>query len=274
MNTNNLPNWIYIPERYRLVKYSKRWYELESSLFLHLEFGKFPDLGPGYRVERLGWGSGTYRIYKTSKIPIISISDFVPEFIYIPASNYWMDEFSKNSERRDPTKKKLINLAEYWICRMPVTIKQFSYFINDYGYRTTEEVYRDDSYIWSSPNGNVEEIDINPDAQVSYVSTQDIDTYCNWLGQITGKKYGLPSVAEWENAYNRHNSKGSFLRGEWDEWTADFEDVEIGYDPECTGEPIYYKTKRMYHVCGGTKSLSQRNFAFSASKTGFRLVVH
>jgi len=274
MNTNSLPKWIYIPDGYRLVKYSKRWYELESSLFLHLEFRKFPDLGPGYRVESLGWGSGSYRIFRTSKIPIASIPDFEPEFIYVPANNFWMDEFSLNSEKRDPTKKKCVKLSEYWICRMPVTIKQFSCFVNDYGYRTREELYRENSCLWSSPNGDVEEIDINPNTQVSYVSIQDIDTYCSWLGNITGKKYGLPTVAEWENAFFQFNNKGSFLQGEWDEWTADYEDVSLGYDPECTGEPIYYKIKRMYHVCGGIKSLSQRNFAFGAGKTSFRLVVH
>jgi hypothetical protein len=273
MSTNDIPDWIVVPKRYKLVNYSRRWYDLESLLFFHLEYGKFPDLGPGYRVESMGWGTGSYRIYKTSKLPINKFSDFEPELIHIPACEYWMDEFSENSQKRDPTRKKLIKLDEYWIGRIPVTIKQFSYFIDNYGYRTTEEIYRSDSYIWSSPNGNVEEIESNPKAQVTFVSIRDIDAYCNWLGKITGKKYGLPSVAEWENAYSQLSSAESFVLGEWDEWTADYEDVVIGYDPECTGEPIYYKNKRMYHLCGGIRSIYPRGVSFGVGKNGFRVVV-
>ena len=270
MGSANLPDWIRIPKGYELVNYSKRWYELMSSSFLRIYFGKFPDLGSGYKVEKLKWGKSDYRIYKISTTPIKSIPDYQPTFIRIPGRKFLMDEFNLTEERRDPTNKKSINLTNYWICKKPITIKQFSYFINYFGYKTKEEIYRKDSYIWSHPNGNVEEIELNPNTQVQYVGIEDINVYCDWLREITGNKYRLPHLAEWENAFNNNRY---FQQGEWAEWTSDFEDVSLGYDPECTGEPIYYKTKRMYRICGGTKSLTQRNVSFGPGRIGFRLIM-
>jgi formylglycine-generating enzyme required for sulfatase activity len=272
MNENNIPDWIVVPKRYKLVKYTNRWYEIESSLFFSIEYGNLPNLGSGFKVESKGWGTGSYRIYRTREIPFSASKHYEPELVYIPACEYWMDEISKGNAYRDPSNKKRRLLSEYWIGRKPVTIKQFSYFIDNYGYRTTEELYRSDSYIWSSPNGKQDEVDVNPNMQVLFIGLRDIEAYCKWLGSITGKKYRLPSIAEWENAYQQSGETGVFQQGEYPEWTLDYEVVSLGYDPECSGDPIYYRNKRMYYICGGTKSLYSRSAVFGAGSIGFRVI--
>lgn len=112
-------------------------------------------------------------------------------------------------EREIPQHK--VYLGEYYIGKYPVTNKEFAAFVEEAGYITTaktegsgvvftpefNEVRGAD---WQHPFGPDSNIDKKSNHQVVQVSWYDAVEYCRWLSQRTGKKYRLPTEAEWENA--------------------------------------------------------------------------
>jgi formylglycine-generating enzyme required for sulfatase activity len=111
-----------------------------------------------------------------------------PELILIPAGEFLMgsdpsmDKHALDDEKRQHT----VYLPDYYLARTPVTNAQYEVFVQDY------ENYRPEHWKDGKPPKGKE------DHPVVYVSWRDAVAYCNWLAQVTGKAYRLPSEAEWE----------------------------------------------------------------------------
>ncbi len=102
-------------------------------------------------------------------------------------------------------------LDDYYIGQTEVTVAQFRLFIDATNYKTDAEkkgysrIYK---YQWKSIDGVTWKDDVNgsPRLEVDYnhpvihVSWNDAIAYCEWLSQILGKKFRLPTEAEWEYA--------------------------------------------------------------------------
>jgi formylglycine-generating enzyme required for sulfatase activity len=113
---------------------------------------------------------------------------FEPEMILIPAGEFLMgsdpnvDEYA---EVREQPQHRLY-LPDYFIAKTPVTNVQYAAFA---GATNHERPMR-----WGGrkpPKGK-------GDHPVFKVSWRDAMAYCNWLSEVTGKAYRLPSEAEWE----------------------------------------------------------------------------
>jgi sulfatase modifying factor 1 len=115
---------------------------------------------------------------------------FEPELILIPAGKFRMGS--------DPEKDKLANddeqpqhrlyLPDYFIAKAPVTNAQYAAFVEATDHRSPGN--------WLGkqlPKGK-------EDHPVVSVTWNSAVAYCNWLAQVTGKPYRLPSEAEWEKA--------------------------------------------------------------------------
>lgn len=192
MSEPKYPSWIKIPKRYRVTKVGTDYYELTSSLPLALEIGRLPNLGPGLRAESQGWGTGAYWIHRISTEPLV---DFEPELVHIPAGKFWMRESDKESlEGISPAIQ--VYLDAYWIGRYPVTIAEFSCFVDHYGHITSDE-----KRLGSAPTPwrqqDRDELGRHP---VTMVSKADALAYCHWLSDITGRTYDLPTREKWEKA--------------------------------------------------------------------------
>jgi eukaryotic-like serine/threonine-protein kinase len=141
-----------------------------------------------------------------------------------------------------------------------VTIGQFRQFVEEEGYHVGD-------VRWTNPGS--EQTDNRP---VVFVSWQNAVDFCNWLSEKEGRKYRLPTEAEWEYScragrsgtrycfgdddaqlenygwYNKNSGKGTKKPNDWGlyhmhgnawEWCQDF------YDPD------YYKISPVKDPPGG-----------------------
>ena len=102
-----------------------------------------------------------------------------PEWINIPAGEFWMGEVSDVHR---------VNLPAYKIARVPITNTQYLLYVQATGASAPQH--------WTDgqPPRNL------ASHPVVNVSWQDAIAYCKWLSEVTGKHIQLPSEAEWEKA--------------------------------------------------------------------------
>ena len=124
-----------------------------------------------------------------------------PETVLIPAGPFWM-----GSPRDDPTThpneqpRFKRDIVEYQIGRYPITNAQYACFLSanpdhpvPYSDDKEDQPYNWDPETRTCPEGKA-------DHPVVLVSWQDAVAYCQWLCQITGQFYRLPTEEEWEKA--------------------------------------------------------------------------
>lgn len=112
-------------------------------------------------------------------------------------------------------------LDDFFMAKNPITVDQFTAFVEETNYRTQAELasgmsrekYDTDlppanaPITWRTPDFLQE-----PDHPVTCVSWKDCQNFINWLNKKTGLTYRLPSEAEWEYAA-RAGSSGYFFFG-------------------------------------------------------------
>lgn len=140
-----------------------------------------------------------------SYAPPPTINDGYGDLVLVPAGPFKMgDNFGDGESRERPV--HLVDLDAFYIAKFEITNGDWKKFRDDPGY--------DDPKFW--PNAFV-----TPKNQITYwtdprnhgggtpnsdaypllgVNWDSATAYCNWLTAKTGKKYRLPTEAEWEKA--------------------------------------------------------------------------
>jgi len=120
-------------------------------------------------------------------------------------------------------------VADFYLSKTEVVIRQFKAFIADTHYLTDAE-RSGGSYIWTDHGwekkrnvcwrcdgtGNTRE-STDSDYPVVHVSWNDAMAFCRWLSGKTGKIYRLPSEVEWEYAAGGGNCSRTTWAGTDDE---------------------------------------------------------
>ena len=111
--------------------------------------------------------------------------------ILIPAGAFLMGSDPRRDKDAldDEQPQHTLYLPDYYIAKTPVTNAQYAEFVREAGLVAPR-------YHWRKREPLPDELE-HP---VVYVSWHDSMAYCNWLADITGKRYRLPSEAEWEKA--------------------------------------------------------------------------
>ena len=131
--------------------------------------------------------------------------------VRIDDGDFYMGSKTSEKERgKDELRHRVSIKRDLYVANHEVTIAQFRQFVNETGHVTTAEkmgggalsidplsgeMERDVKYNWRSPG-----YAISDDLPVSQVSWRDVNSFAAWLGKKEGKKYRLPTEAEWEYA--------------------------------------------------------------------------
>lgn len=114
-------------------------------------------------------------------------ANFDPEVLHVPGG-----EFPMGDDRgpRDARPIHSVLIGDFEIAISEVSNRQYKQFVDATGHASPV------TPAWQRNNYN-EGLDDSP---VTGVSWEDADAFCKWLSQMTGKRYRLPTEAEWEKA--------------------------------------------------------------------------
>lgn len=111
---------------------------------------------------------------------------FEPEMVTIPAGAFWMGDVDAPEEWLQHE----VALPAFAIGKYPVTNSQYAIFAQ----RFPQHRPRGVNWFFTTPPAD------RFDHPVTGVSWHDAVAYCAWLAQQTGRRYRLPTEAEWEKA--------------------------------------------------------------------------
>jgi formylglycine-generating enzyme required for sulfatase activity len=111
---------------------------------------------------------------------------YEPEIVTIPAGVFLMGDVDAPAEWRQHT----VDLPAFAIGKYPVTNAQYVAFVRQH----KEHRPRQSGWFFTTPPT------ARLDHPVTGVSWHDAIAYCAWLSVQTGRRYRLPSEAEWEKA--------------------------------------------------------------------------
>jgi formylglycine-generating enzyme required for sulfatase activity len=131
---------------------------------------------------------------------------FESEMVLIPAGEFLMGSdpsVDKNAQDEEQPQHTLY-LPDYYLAKTPVTNAQYAAFVHARGHEQPKH--------WKGgkpPRGK-------EDHPVVYVTWGDAVAYCNWLAEVTGKPYRLPSEAEWEKGARGTDGRIYPWGNQWD----------------------------------------------------------
>jgi formylglycine-generating enzyme required for sulfatase activity len=119
-----------------------------------------------------------------------------------------------NNGPKDARPAHVVLVSDFEIALSEVTNRIYKQFVDETSHAAPI------SPVWKGREFN-EGVDDDP---VVGVSWDDADAFCKWLSQQTGKKYRLPTEAEWEKAARTVGSRFISIGRVW-EWCSDWYDA-------------------------------------------------
>jgi formylglycine-generating enzyme required for sulfatase activity len=143
-----------------------------------------------------------------SPLPVMErVQPFEPEMVLIPAGEFLMgSDPSVDKDAQDGEQPQhILYLPDYYLAKTPVTNAQYAAFVYATGHEPP--LHWEDG---KPPRGR-------EDHPVKWVHWADAVAYCDWLAEVTGKPYRLPSEAEWEKGARGTDGRIYPWGNQWDE---------------------------------------------------------
>lgn len=139
--------------------------------------------------------------------------------IPVPAGDYMMGErdefvstpyYQRGAVERGRPRHHVVLTRPFYLSQFEVTVGQFREFVRDTGYQTEAErkpqgathfapptADARESPEWNWTNPGFQQDDTHPVVTMSF---NDVQRFCEWLSVKEGRRYRLPTEAEWEYA--------------------------------------------------------------------------
>lgn len=169
---------------------------------------------------------------ETVKVNVIFKPALEPEMLRVPDGPFMQ---GNDKGPRDQRPQHQVFLTEFEISSREIVNKLYKYFVD----ATNRPAPRGVGYGWTGnnyPEGQAE-------TPVVLVSWDDALAFCRWLSEQTGKRYRLPTEAEWEKAARMLGEQYSSIGSVW-EWCQDW------YDSD------YYKSRERINPRGPARGRS------------------
>ena len=133
------------------------------------------------------------------------VNDGYGEYVFVPRGSFTMGTDSPTAWAREKP-AHVVELDAYYISRFEVTNREWRKFRDDPGYDDPKfwpdgrPVPRDQVPYWNQPNNHGGGTPGSDDYPVIGVNWDAATAYCAWLSEKTGKRYRLPTEAQWEKA--------------------------------------------------------------------------
>jgi formylglycine-generating enzyme required for sulfatase activity len=134
-----------------------------------------------------------------------TVSDGYGDLVLVAAGPFVMGDVTGEGEARERPAHK-VDLDGFYIGKYEVTNAQYRRFRDDPGYDDPKiwpdgrPMPKDQIPYWSQANNHGGGTEGSDNYPVIGVNWDGATAYCNWLSGKTGKKYRLPTEAEWEKA--------------------------------------------------------------------------
>jgi formylglycine-generating enzyme required for sulfatase activity len=167
-----------------------------------ITFGSVPLAGSVVVLALLVWAQDN----TPSKVPVANSLGM--KLVLIPAGKFMMGSPESEKDRRPNEEQHEVEIKQpFFLGIHEVRVRDFRAFVEDAGYQTeAEKAHSKNS--WQKPA-----IAQTEDHPVVLVSWNDAQAFCAWLTKKEGKKYRLPTEAEWEYAC-RAGTKTPYYTGE------------------------------------------------------------
>src|SRR5271169_3306365 len=141
------------------------------------------------------------------------------EFVNVPGGCYQMgDTLGDGFPSEKPVHEVCVN--DFYLAKYDVTLGEFRKFTAVTGYKTEAEeaggcaVLNGRKWEWqASRNWNDTGFNQDDSEPVVCVSWNDAEAFINWLSQVSGTHYRLPTEAEWEYAARSGGKKEKYAGG-------------------------------------------------------------
>jgi formylglycine-generating enzyme len=136
-----------------------------------------------------------------------------PEMVVIPSGSLAMGSPGSEAGRgKDEGPVHQVNIAIFAISKTEITRSQFAAFVKNTKYNTGDKCKTFDGGKFEERNGNWSKPGYLQDDKhpATCINWNDAQAYAKWLSRKTGKKYRLPTEAEWEYAARGNTSTARY----------------------------------------------------------------
>lgn len=230
----------------------------------HLHVGHYDPNAKHASNSNFGKGSGLNKTVYTEATKVETFTNFTEKIpgstisfnmVAIPGGKFRMGSQETEPYRRtDESPVKEIEISPFFMAEVEVTWNEFLAFFSQTGRegRTTDvksKPVAGDVDAISGPTPPYGQPDQNwglgtrPAITMRYAAAE---TYCKWLSKVTGKKYRLPTEAEWEYAARGGTQTPYFFEGDPKKYSKDrFMNKIFGTDTTNINRYVIYSGNSM-----------------------------
>jgi formylglycine-generating enzyme required for sulfatase activity len=206
-----------------------------SCLNCHLDVGHFDPNNKHEHNTNFGVTATQNTQIYTEPTPITSFANFtekIPgtslsfEMVAIPGGRFMMGS-PKNEPLRKPDEGPVhaVKLSRFFMAKVEVSWDEYLEFFKataSQGRKETEENENVDAISGPTPPWGAPDQGWGKGARPAITMTwKAANTYCKWLSKMTGKKYRLPTEAEWEYASRGGKQTPYFFEGSPKKFTSE-----------------------------------------------------